>query len=225
MRRVLSRLPVFMVLLAALLLGDVVYEEYGSNIVAASRAASVRETLRSEWREVPSAVERPVTTAPAPSTPRRSKGFALLYVPRLRSTAWELPVLSGTSDRELNSGVGHHQDSALPWQDGNVVLSGHRTSYGRPFAEIEKLRVGDQVFLETRDAWYVYTLVDDAIVKSEALWVKDATPTPALAGESKVITLITCTPKGSVAKRWVWWGKLTEVRGKDAPPVGVLRQG
>jgi sortase A len=154
----------------------------------------------------------------------RSKVFALLYVPRLRSTAWELPVMSGTSDRELNSGVGHHADSALPWQDGNVVISGHRTSYGRPFAEIEKLKVGDKVFLETRDAWYVYTLVDDAVVKPEALWVKDTPPIPTLASQARMLTLITCTPKGSVAKRWVWWGTLTQVRDKDDPPPGIGRR-
>lgn len=223
MRRILGRLPLLMVLVAVLLLGDVVFEEYGSNVVAARRADAVREALRSEWTEASPAPERSVSAAPVPANTRRSKGFALLYVPRLRSTAWELPVLSGTSDRELNSGVGHHPDSALPWQDGNVVISGHRTSYGRPFAEIEKLRAGDQVFLETRDAWYVYTLVDDAIVKPDALWVKGASPAPSLAGEKNVLTLITCTPKGSVAKRWVWWGKLTEVRGKDNPPKEARR--
>lgn len=217
MSRVLRRLPFLMVGVATLLLGDVVYDEYGSNVLAARRAASVRSELRKEWAS-PAAPSILALPGARPS----SKGFALLYIPRLRSTAWAVPVLSGTSDRELNSGVGHHTDSARPGQDGNMVFSGHRTSHGRPFAEIEKLRVGDKAYVETKDAWYVYTLVDDAVVKPDALWVKRTTPTPALEGVDRVLTLVTCTPKGSVAKRWVWWGELTEVRAKNDPPNEIV---
>lgn len=223
MGRLTRRLPVFMVLLAALLVADALFQEHGSNVLAAYRADRVTEELRREW-------SRPLDRAGSPALPadvtagrvRLTEGFALLYVPRLRSTAWEVPVLHGASSRELNRGVGHHEDSALPWQDGNVVISGHRTSYGRPFAEIEDLQVGDEVYLETRDAWFVYTLVDDAVVKPDALWVKRAQPTAAVAGAERIITLVTCTPKGSVSKRWVWWGTLTEVREKSDPPAGFV---
>lgn len=90
-----------------------------------------------------------------------------------------------------------------------------------PFSGIEKLRVGDKAYIETRDAWYVYTLVDDAVVAPDAIWVKKKTPTPALEGVQQVLTLVTCTPKGSVSKRWVWWGELTEVRAKGDPPAEV----
>lgn len=223
MKRLLRLLPNLLVVAALFLAGDVVYQEYGSNLVAARRAETVRESLRTEWKTTQPSRDRKVGKAVPPTVTRRSQGFGLLYIPRLRSAVWELPVLSGTSEKELNVGVGHREESALPWQDGNVVLSGHRTSHGRPFAEIEKLRAGDQVFLETRDAWYVYTLVDDAVVKPDALWVTKTTPIPALNGENRVLTLITCTPKGSVDKRWVWWGKLTEVREKNALPEATPR--
>jgi sortase (surface protein transpeptidase) len=35
-------------------------------------------------------------------------------------------VLEGDDDRTLRVAVGHLPDSALPWEDGNMALAGHR---------------------------------------------------------------------------------------------------
>lgn len=129
---------------------------------------------------------------------------------------WGTPILDGTSAQDLARGVGLFEGSAHPGTPGNTVLSGHRTTHGKPFNEIERLRAGDRVIIESSDKWFVYVLVKDVIVAPDATWVAENLPDPALAGSGSIITLTTCTPRGSTAKRWVWWGRLEETLEKSA---------
>lgn len=147
--------------------------------------------------------------------------IARLYIPRLSSRVWGLPILPGTSELELARGVGHFPESALPQNEGNFALFGHRTTHLRPFYSINSLKVGDEIFVETRERWYVYTLRTSKIVRPTDVWVATNTRYWALKiprqEQYRVITLITCEPLFSVDKRWVWWGELSGVF-----PVGTL---
>ena len=145
-----------------------------------------------------------------------SEGVGFLYIPRLRDKVWGAPIMDGTTSQDLARGVGLFEGSARPGMYGNTVLSGHRTTYGKPFDRIENLRAGDKVVIETRDKWYVYVLVRDAIVASDEVWVVGNQPIVELAGAGSIVTLMTCTPRGSTAKRWVWWGTLTETLDKSS---------
>jgi len=149
----------------------------------------------------------------------------LLYIPRIGNDVWATPIFEGVKRKQLNSGIGHYPDSGLPGQDGNFSLFGHRSSYGQPFSNIDRLRVGDEVVVETKDFFFVYTLKFDKIVQPSAIWVTEPTQmdTLEIAADDpyRVITLITCEPRWSTAKRWVWWGVLSAVYPHDMPPAAL----
>ena len=146
----------------------------------------------------------------------------MLYIPRIGNDVWAKPIFAGVQSKQLNSGIGHYPDSDLPGQDGNFSLFGHRSSYGQPFAHIERLREGDEVIVETKEFFFVYTLKYDKIVQPSAIWVTEPTQISKLGISTddpfRVITLITCEPRWSTAKRWVWWGVLDAVYPRNTPP-------
>ena len=49
----------------------------------------------------------------------------------LRKPLWELYVIEGDSHRELRRGPGHLVGTALPGEDGNCVIAGHRDTHFR----------------------------------------------------------------------------------------------
>ena len=170
----------------------------------------------------PSTTLDPIAAQQFDVTTTESGAFALLYVPRMRDTAWGTPILSGVADEQLNRGIGHFPANSLPGSSGNFALAGHRMTYGKPFTDIDKLQVGDEVIVETRDKYFVYTLVDDRIVAPTDVWVLDDQPIPGVDASTKgVITLVTFEPKWSTKKRWVWWGELTAVLDRSNPPAAL----
>jgi sortase A len=58
-------------------------------------------------------------------------------------------VVQGTTSAALQAGAGHYVTSPLPGGRGNVAVFGHRTYYGRPFADLDQLRPGDVVTTTT----------------------------------------------------------------------------
>jgi LPXTG-site transpeptidase (sortase) family protein len=186
-------------------------------------------------QDVPSTVSTGVTSAVPVTLPTENPdatefeaavggqdAFALLYVPRLRENAWGTPILHGVDDAQLNVGIGHFPSAPLPGENGNFSLAGHRMTHGKPFTDIDKLVVGDEVIVETKDAYYVYTMKVDRIVNPTDVWVLNDQPVPQLSVPSKgIITLVTCTPKWSTKQRWIWWGELTSVHPRGAPPAAL----
>jgi len=164
----------------------------------------------------------PVAAQPVSVRPRLGDAIGVLHVPALAGLRpWV--VVEGTSVGILKSGPGHIRGTALPGELGNVVLSGHRTTYGAPFARLDELRPGDRVVLETRDRWWTYTVSGTSIVSPNAIEVtypvpgrRSATPTQQL------LTLTTCHPRYSARQRMVVLAELTAEQGKDVgPPAGV----
>jgi sortase A len=183
-----------------------------TNVVAERRADGERRELLAAW-SAPSPVEPP---DPAPLV--QGEGFALLSIPRLRAKVWNLPVIHGVGDDELRSGIGHYPGSSRPGAVGNFALTGHRTAHGEPFTAFDELRPGDDVIVRTTEGRFVYTLVKDAIVKPDDVWVvsSDAAQVLDVTSES-LISLVTCTPKWSTSHRWVWWGVLNESKDPVLP--------
>ena len=86
--------------------------------------------------------------------------------------------------------VGHHLDSALPGQPGNVVLTGHVSVADRrnlaAFAHLENVRAGDVIDVYSGDEVYHYRVERVAVVAPEAVQV-------LRSEQSSTVTLITCT--------------------------------
>lgn len=109
----------------------------------------------------------------------------------------DVVVVEGTTASALRAGAGHFPDTVLPCEAGNVAIAGHRTTYGRPFHNVDRLGPGDVIKLETPIGSCVYELREAPFVVDPGdVWVVDPTPTA-------MVTLITCEPKGSAAKRLV----------------------
>ncbi len=138
--------------------------------------------------------------------------------PRIGLTA---PVAEGTGKGGvLDRGyVGHYTRTAQAGQAGNFALAGHRNTHGEPFRRIDRLRRGDRITVETRDAVYTYT-VDKSLARTApsdsgviAPVPRSGITTSAGYGEpGYYLTLTTCTPEFSSRYRLVVWGKLTAMR-------------
>src|SRR3546814_1729232 len=61
----------------------------------------------------------------------------------------DVVVVEGTTASALRAGAGHYADTPLPCEIGNVAIAGHRTTYGRPFHNVDLLEVGDEITLQT----------------------------------------------------------------------------
>jgi sortase A len=150
------------------------------------------------------------------------QGIAVLRVPRL-GRDWSRVVLEGVAVPDLKRGPGHYPGTALPGEVGNVVLSGHRTTYGAPFADLDRVRPGDALVLETRDRWYTYRATGTLIVRPTAVEV--ALPVPGRPGvkpRERLLTLTTCNPKYSASQRLVLQARLASSLAKGpgvVPPA------
>ena len=187
------------------------YQTVWSMYVSQSNVAEAKAEVQLKWTEAPAA------------EPELHKGFALIYIPRLKDRVWELPITRGVDPDDLISGLGHYPDNALPGEKGNFAMAGHRATYGEPLANIDQLRQDDEVIIQTAGNWYVYKLVLDEIVEPDAMWVLDPNPGGIVnkTGVEEMITLTTCHPRWGSTERWIWWGVLTEVRPYDQVPEAI----
>lgn len=229
------------VTLGVVLLLLVAHQLWWTNRQAHAEAADTVRALQRDWGE-PAGVDPPVAeaspepadgdspvvgekgggggegrTAGAPA-PRRSQAYAVIRVPRIGLTA---PVAQGISKHGvLDKGyVGHYPGTAQPGGSGNFALAGHRNTHGEPFRYINRLRPGDRITVETRDAVYTYT-VDRTLARTQpgdggvvaAVPRSNVKPYAGYRTAGSYLTLTTCTPEFTSRYRLVVWGKLTGVR-------------
>jgi sortase A len=121
-------------------------------------------------------------------------------------------VVEGTGASALRAGAGHYPNTPLPGEEGNVAIAGHRTTYGKPFANLDHLKIGDEIFLETPVGKYTYKVARDPFVVTPTDFsVISQTP-------GKTLTLTTCHPKGSARQRLVVKAELiSETANQPAP--------
>jgi sortase A len=124
---------------------------------------------------------------------------------RIPSLNVDVVVVEGISADALRAGAGHYPGTPLPCDIGNVPIAGHRTTYGKPFANVEQLNVGDQIILDTPVGSCTYQVdVKPFVVLPNDIEVVKTPPTPhGPAGADHLLTLTTCTPKGSASHRLI----------------------
>jgi sortase A len=106
-------------------------------------------------------------------------------------------VVEGITPSALRAGAGHYPQTPLPCEGGNVSIAGHRTTYGRPFGNVDQLKPGDTIELTTPIGGCVYQVAKAPyVVAPTEMSVIDPT------GE-RSLTLTTCHPKGSAAQRLI----------------------
>ena len=118
---------------------------------------------------------------------------------RLRIPAIDVDVVvvEGITPSALRAGAGHYPNTPLPCESGNVAIAGHRTTYGKPFGNLDRLKPGDTIELTTPVGGCVYQLSKPPFaVDPTDVSVIDPTP-------ERTVTLTTCHPKGSAAQRLI----------------------
>lgn len=105
-------------------------------------------------------------------------------------------VVEGTDTDDLRKGPGRYPDTPYFGERGTAAIAGHRTTYGAPFRDIDKLRRGQVIYLETPTHRYTYRVTDNRIVDDQDLSVLDP------VGHRQLI-LSACHPLYSAAQRVV----------------------
>lgn len=220
LRVVLAVLGDLLVTAGVVLLLFVAWQLWWTDVAANREQEQTVHSLTREFERAP-APEVPATEKPAPV--KFGSAFAILRIPRLGAD-FARPVLEGTTHDVLDSGVGHYTGTALPGAVGNFAVAGHRTTYGRPFHDIEKLRAGDRVVVETRTAYHVYVVRRHTIVAPSAVEVIAPVPQkPGAQPTGRWMTMTACHPKYSAAQRYVVFAELDHSYPRaEGLPVGTL---
>jgi sortase A len=147
------------------------------------------------------------------SPPEVGTAFALIRIPQLERLEDGWNVVEGVGVGDLRNGAGHMPETALPGQPGNAVISGHRTTYGMPFHELDALDPGDRIEVDTALGTHVYAVREIHIVKPTDLWVTEPR-------QGAWLTLTTCHPKFSARQRYIVIAEL--VFGPNAEVIEVM---
>lgn len=153
-----------------------------------------------EAEVAPSLSDPPVMDSVAPGT-----AFATLYVPRFGDNYQRVIAEGVDLATVLNSerlGIGRYEQSNALGELGNVALAAHRNSNGAPFGKITELRLGDRLYVETRDGWYSYVFRNHEYVRATEMEVLNPIPkVDDIVATDRLLTLTSCHPLFSVAER------------------------
>ncbi len=211
------------IVLGLLILAFVAYQLWGTSIEFRSNQSELAKDFRRAVDSVttttaPSTIPQDTVATPtsavattaaitaAPTTssiaeaPRVGEGdvLAALTFPTLSDK--QLYVVAGVRLVDLKRGIGHYPGTSLPGQYGNAALAGHRTTYGAPFENIDRLAPGDPIIIETSDGGRFEYIVDSTeIIQPSEVGVLSQPKDPGDA----LLTLTTCHPKRSTKRRLV----------------------
>ncbi len=215
MRRTIQILGWTLIWSGLFVLGYVGWELVGTDFLNARVQAQAQDeiasTLEGARADLPPPQDVP---APVPvefhpeNIAAAGTGFAVIRVPRVGLDA---VVFEGVDRETLKKGPGHMPGTAVPGQPGNAVVSGHRTTYGRPFFDFDQLRPGDRIEVETSVGVHVYEVRRSEIVRPTDVWVTDDLP-------GGWLTLTTCHPKFSARERLVVFAEMV-----DGPNLAYVR--
>ncbi|WP_413230141.1 class E sortase [Kitasatospora herbaricolor] len=197
------------------------YSLWWTNVQADRSADLASDKLRSAWSAPPSA-------APPARTYAAGDGVGFLHVPAM-GAGYQVLIRMGTDAATLAEGVAGVYEtpyrSAMPWDpSGNFALAAHRDGHGAKFHDLDALRPGDAIVVETQDSWYVYR-VDDTLPETSKYDTGVVAPVPegsSYHSPGRYITLTTCTPVYTSRYRMAVWGSLVRVDPVDAartPPA------
>jgi len=154
--------------------------------------------------ETPNSIDGgPRATILVEPAPPVHQAFAILRIPKLDKLRDGWTVVEGVERSDLRNGAGHMTHTPVPGQPGNSVISGHRTTYGAPFHDFDKLEPGDVIEVETAIGMHTFVVREIVIVKPTELWV-------TAPRDGAWLTLTTCHPKFSSRQRLVVFAELVD---------------
>lgn len=146
-------------------------------------------------------VENSVKAEAAPNIPDSSIKISALSIQA--PVIWKVDNNATEVAKNLENGVIQINGTSLPGQKGNIYITGHSSnyvwakgSYNNVFALLNKLVVGDVVYLKYQGTVYTYKVSSQNIVMPTDMSVMASTSDSRL-------TLVTCWPVGTSLKRIV----------------------
>jgi sortase A len=216
--RVLRILGKFLISVGFGVLLFVAWTLWGTGISTDRAQAGLEEDfVRQEPIEARDLSRQGVQSVSVPDSfnPGRGEAVFRIVIPKL--DVHEM-VVEGVDTESLRKGPGHYpdcrrgftkplctdQEEVWPGEVGRVIISGHRTTYGAPFYDIDKLAKGNEIRLETKWGDFTYEVTGSEIVPPNAQDI--ATP---ISDEPELV-LTTCNPRFSAAERLIVSAKLSE---------------
>ena len=219
-----------------LMFGFVAYQLWGTGI----EAARAQHALENEFEELLAGTTPSTTTistagtsAPDGSVPEETlpseppvqdlpaveegDPVARLEIPSIGS---DHIVVAGVSKSDLKKGPGHYPETPMPGQLGNAAIAAHRTTYGQPFFDIDKVQNGDEIIVITLAGRYVYRVTGQQIVSSSDYQVI-ATVDPTRA----TLTLTSCHPKWTARERIIISAELDPAASSAPAGQAMLNYG
>lgn len=202
--------------LGVLMFAFVAYQLWGTGI----QTAQAQNDLESEFNEllettstsapvttdITTGDTTPDTTIPGPTTttiPVAPAGVLAGGSPvsqlRIPSIGLDWTVVEGVEVPDLKKGPGHFPETPLPGQLGNAAIAGHRTTYGAPFFDLDKVQLGDLIEVDTLAGAYTYQVTGSSVVKPSEY----AAVIPTIDPNTATLTLATCTPAYTARDRLI----------------------
>ncbi len=150
----------------------------------------------------------------APPPPSAGEPVAILTIPRLDI---EAVVVEGSAATQTMQGPGHVRSTPMPGERGNAAIVGRRTTYGAPFADLDRLRPGDRIIATTPRGAFRYKVAERAFTVNEET---DRDPFEPTLGNR--LTLVTTAPKFLASERLIVRGELI---GDPIPPPALNDRG
>ena len=212
-----------LIILGGLTLLFVAYQLWGTGVLTDRYQADLEEDF-SELIETAEATPSLNTKAASEEEDRlnyaellwRPEGQAMaqLIIPKMGLTS---TVVSGVSSQSLRRGPGHFPNTPMPGMPGNSAIAGHRTTWGAPFGDIDKLDPGDEIKIQTIQGSFTYVVLEqnggrgNFIVSPSEFDVLDQT----FESYPNRLTLVSCHPRLTARNRII---VVAELVGEPADP-------
>jgi sortase A len=189
------------------------YEVYGKASAIDAHQKVLSHQLDRAWAQPVAAAARAPGSRIRPGT-----AIARLYIPVMK-LHWV--VVEGVDVGDIRFAPGHYPGTAMPGQIGNFSIAGHRVP--PLFWNLQEVRPGDQVVVQTQAYWYVYRVTANEIVTPHSIEVVAPTPDRiGVAPTAAMLTLTTCNPKWDDYQRMVVHAELvTTTPYRDGPPAAL----
>jgi sortase A len=188
------------------------YEIWGKSVIVNEHQRDLESQLSQQWGDPTVGPSGPV----APVQPPPGGTIGRVYIPRLHKH-WV--IVQGVSQADIAYAPGHYPSTAMPGQIGNFSMAGHRTP--AIWWDLDQVKVGDLVVVQTRADYFIYQVTATEIVKPTAFEVVAPVPDhPGQTPTAAMITLTTCNPKWDNYQRLIVHGTLAQTWpvSKGAPP-------
>jgi sortase A len=136
--------------------------------------------------------------------------------------------VNGARDPDLTKGPGLYRETLFPGSGRAVAIAGHRTTYGAPFLDVDKMKPGDPIVVTMSYGRFTYRVTRVQIIAPDdwsILQYGAAEPTEAArrqvlqtrrcVGTCEHLVLTACHPKYSAAKRIAVFARLDRVQLAD----------